>query len=118
MCIRDSPRDSRLFFFDLTDPAKRSREDILEVLQVISRFQGYAETCLGLNFNEALQVCETLGLSKGDKSKESKVLDFPPYEKFRKVPVRCFRFDKLPGHDSLCSAVAGKIQDQFLWTHQ
>ena len=65
------PRDSRLFFFDLTDPAKRSREDILEVLQVISRFQGYAETCLGLNFNEALQVCETLGLSKGDKSEES-----------------------------------------------
>ena len=65
------PRDSRLFFFDLTDPAKSSRESLLEVLQVISRFQGYAETCLGLNFNEALQVCETLGLSKGDKSEES-----------------------------------------------
>ena len=65
------PRDSRLFFFDLTDPAKRSREDILEVLQVISRFQGYAETCLGLNFNEALQVCETLELSKGGKTEES-----------------------------------------------
>ena len=59
-------------FLILPDPAKRLRRySLLEVLQVISRFQGYAETCLGLNFNEALQVCETLGLPKGDKSEES-----------------------------------------------
>ena len=65
------PRETRAFFFDLTDPAKRSKEDILEVLQVISRFQAHAETTLGLNFNEALQVCETLGLARGDKSENS-----------------------------------------------
>lgn len=65
------PKDNRSFFFDLTDPAKRSKEDILEVLKVISRFQSYAETTLGLNYNETLQVCETLGLATGDKSEES-----------------------------------------------
>ena len=65
------PRDNRSFFFDLTDPAKRSKEDIMEVLQVISRFQSHAETTLGLNYNETLQVCETLGLGTGDKSEDS-----------------------------------------------
>ena len=65
------PRDTRNFFFDLTDPAKRSTEDIREVLQVISRFQAHAEVTLGLNFNEALQVSETLGLGKGERNEES-----------------------------------------------
>jgi hypothetical protein len=65
------PRDTRNFFFDLTDPAKRSTEDIREVLQVISRFQAHAEVTLGLNFNEALQVSETLGLGSGEKDEES-----------------------------------------------
>lgn len=65
------PRDTRNFFFDLTDPAKRSTEDIREVLQVISRFQAHAEVTLGLNFNEALQVSETLGLASGEKDEES-----------------------------------------------
>ena len=37
------PRDTRSFFFDLTDPAKRSKDDIFEVLQVIGRFQAHAD---------------------------------------------------------------------------
>ena len=62
------PRDTRTFFFDLADPAKRSSSDIHEVLHVISRFQAHAEVTLGLNYNEGLQVCEVLGLKSGDKS--------------------------------------------------
>tara|TARA_B100002019_G_scaffold273835_1_gene270256 strand:+ start:480 stop:1592 length:1113 start_codon:yes stop_codon:yes gene_type:complete len=62
------PRDTRTFFFDLADPAKRSSSDIYEVLQVISRFQAHAEVTLGLNYNEGLQVCDVLGLKSGDKS--------------------------------------------------
>ena len=61
------PRDTRNFFFDLADPAKRSDSDINEVLQVISRFQAHAEVTLGLNYNEGLQVCEVLGLKSGNK---------------------------------------------------
>ena len=62
------PRDTRSFFFDLADPAKRSSSDINEVLQVISRFQAHAEVTLGLNYNEGLQVCDVLGLKSGSKS--------------------------------------------------
>ena len=65
------PRDTRNLFFDLTDPAKRSTEDIREVLQVISRFQAHAEVTLWLNFNEALQVSDTLGVNGGEKDEES-----------------------------------------------
>ncbi|MBT7650469.1 MAG: carbohydrate kinase family protein [Opitutae bacterium] len=65
------PADTRNFFFDLTDPAKRSTEDLREVLQVISRYQAHAEVTLGLNYNESLQVCQTLGLQEGDKDKDS-----------------------------------------------
>jgi len=65
------PRDTRSFFFDLADPAKRSSSDILEVLQVISRFQAYAEVTLGLYYNDGLQVCEVLGLDRGEKDGES-----------------------------------------------
>ena len=64
------PIDKRNFFFDLTDPAKRSAEDIREVLRVISRFQAHAEVTLGLNYNEALQVCETIDLKGGDKDED------------------------------------------------
>ena len=81
------PRDNRTFFFDLTDPAKRSKEDILEVLQVISRFQSHAESTLGLNYNETLQVCETLGVNSGDKSEES--LKKMSTEIRRKLDIGC-----------------------------
>ena len=62
------PLDTRNFFFDLTDPAKRSAEDLREVLQVISRYQAHAEVTLGLNHNEALQVL-ILGLQGGEKTR-------------------------------------------------
>jgi sugar/nucleoside kinase (ribokinase family) len=65
------PIDTRNFFFDLTDPAKRSAQDIREVLRVISRFQAHSEVTLGLNYNEALQVCETMDLKGGEKDEES-----------------------------------------------
>ena len=65
------PVDTRNFFFDLTDPAKRSTEDLREVLQVNSRYQAHAEVTLGLNYNESLQVCQTLGLQEGDKDKDA-----------------------------------------------
>ena len=65
------PRDTRNFFFDLADPAKRSSSDIAEVLQVISRFQAHSEVTLGLNYNEGLQVCDVLGLNAGEKDEGS-----------------------------------------------
>ena len=50
------PIDTRNFFFDLTDPAKRSSQDLLEVLKVISRWSGTWQLLFRIrNYNEALQ---------------------------------------------------------------
>ncbi len=48
-------------FFDLADPAKRSRKDIADALKLISRFEKHARVILGLNLGEARQVSEILG---------------------------------------------------------
>jgi sugar/nucleoside kinase (ribokinase family) len=55
------PRENgRTFFFDLADPAKRSKSEIAEVLSVISRFRSYGSVTLGLNYAEACQCAEVL----------------------------------------------------------
>lgn len=52
--------EPRQFFFDLADPAKRSRGDIRAVLMLIKRFQGFGNVSLGLNFSEAQQADSVL----------------------------------------------------------
>ncbi len=49
-------------FFDLTDPAKRSKEDLAGALKLVSGFEKHARVILGLNLGEARQVSEVLGL--------------------------------------------------------
>ena len=65
------PKESgRYFYFDLTDPAKRSRGDLKEVLAVISRFRSHGFVTLGLNFAEAQQVCDVLDLGEAEQGAE------------------------------------------------
>ena len=66
------PKESgRFFYFDLTDPAKRTRGDLKEVLSVISRFRSFGSVTLGLNLSEAQQICEILDLGEADESSKS-----------------------------------------------
>jgi sugar/nucleoside kinase (ribokinase family) len=57
------PRDGRIFFFDLADPEKRSRADLLEVLEIIARFGSFGSVTLGLNLKEAQRVHAELGFA-------------------------------------------------------
>jgi hypothetical protein len=54
--------EKRWVFFDLADPAKRTSEDIAEVLKIIAKFQKHFKVILGLNFNERRQIGEVLGI--------------------------------------------------------
>lgn len=54
------PARDRLFFFDLADPEKRSREDLLTALDVIGKFEKFGRVTLGLNLKEAQQVWAAL----------------------------------------------------------
>lgn len=65
------PNRERIFFFDLADPSMRSREDLMGVLRLIQGFEAYGRTVLGMNLNEAQQVCRTLGIPEPVSEKES-----------------------------------------------
>ncbi len=57
------PKSETLFFFDLADPEKRSRQDLKRVLGQISTLGQKARCLLGLNLRESEQVCHVLGLT-------------------------------------------------------
>jgi sugar/nucleoside kinase (ribokinase family) len=58
-------------FFDLADPAKRTREDIATVLGLIARFQEHANVILGLNLQEGRQIGEVLGFPACEETHEA-----------------------------------------------
>ena len=58
-------------FFDLADPAKRTREDIAAALGLIARFQQHAEVILGLNLQEGRQIGEVLGFAPCEETHEA-----------------------------------------------
>lgn len=51
----------RIFFFDLTDPEKRSADDLREVTSLLKDFEQFGKVILGLNLREAEQVDTLLG---------------------------------------------------------
>lgn len=60
----------RKIFFDLADPEKRTREDVVKALSLITEFEKYFDAILGLNEKEAYEIGGHLGLSTGDHSPE------------------------------------------------
>ncbi|MDR1890861.1 MAG: PfkB family carbohydrate kinase, partial [Puniceicoccales bacterium] len=52
---------NRLFFFDLADPEKRKRSELVEFLQVIGSHEKFGKSVLGLNVREAQQVLHATG---------------------------------------------------------
>jgi len=60
----------RTIFFDLADPEKRTREDILVALSLITRFEKYFDVILGLNEKEAYEVGGHLDMNTSDHSPE------------------------------------------------
>ncbi len=60
--------ERRWMFFDLADPAKRTREDLLHALELVHQFNTKFKVILGLNEKEAFEVGEVLGLPMPDGS--------------------------------------------------
>jgi sugar/nucleoside kinase (ribokinase family) len=63
-----SPR--RTLFFDLADPEKRTREDILWALDLIGQFEKHFNVILGLNEKEAHEIGHVFGLKPADDTRE------------------------------------------------
>jgi len=63
--------ERRWIFFDLADPAKRTRKDLLHALELIQKFNTKFRVILGLNEKEGLSVGDVLGLPLPDGSPNS-----------------------------------------------
>ena len=61
----------RWIFFDLADPAKRTTEDISKAVELIAKFQQYANVIFGLNLQEGRQIGEVLGLTPCEETPEA-----------------------------------------------
>ena len=60
--IPDPERHHRKLFIDLADPEKRTHQDILDALKLLTRFQDQVDVILGLNLKESLEIADVLGL--------------------------------------------------------
>jgi sugar/nucleoside kinase (ribokinase family) len=60
--VPDPERHNRKLFIDLADPEKRTHQDILDALKLLSRFQDQVDVILGLNLKESLEIADVLGL--------------------------------------------------------
>src|SRR5690606_19246660 len=60
----------RKVFFDLADPEKRTREDILKALNLITGFEKFFDAILGLNEKEAYEIGTHLGFDTSNRTPE------------------------------------------------
>lgn len=60
--IPNHERHERKLFIDLADPEKRTHDDILDALKLLSRFQDQIDVVLGLNLKESMEIADVLGL--------------------------------------------------------
>lgn len=64
--MKTANKRAKTLFFDLADPEKRTREDLLEALGKIGAFHAHGfTTILGLNKKEACEVAEAFGVAVG-----------------------------------------------------
>ncbi len=61
----------RLLFFDLADPEKRTKADILRALELIGAFRSYFDVVLGLNEKEGWEIAQALDLAAADQSHDA-----------------------------------------------
>ena len=72
-------------FIDLADPEKRTKEDILKALKLITAFEKYFDVILGLNQKESAEIGTALGLDISDQSEAG--LTKVGQEILKRVPV-------------------------------
>jgi len=90
-----------LAFFDLADPEKRTKEDILRAMSLISKFEGKFRTVLGLNEKEVYEIANVLGapIDENDKLKSAVMATY------EKLGIYCLVVHPVR---SACCAIGGQ----------
>ena len=94
---------NRIFFFDLADPEKRSKEDLLEVLDIFGKFEAFGKVILGLNLREAEQVDALLGFEPIENTPENLQIMAARIREALKLDTLVVH----PTHDAACATPEG-----------
>lgn len=93
----------RIFFFDLADPEKRSKKDLLEVLDIFGKFEAFGKVILGLNLREAEQVDRLLGFDPIENTPENLQVMAARIREALKLDTLVVH----PTHDAACATPEG-----------
>ncbi len=102
----------RTMFFDLADPEKRTREDILRALKLIAGFQQYFDVILGLNEKEVWEIAGVLDLDTTKHDRES--LGATAKEIARQVPVRTLVVHPVTYAFAVSNGVVSAVDGPFI----
>ncbi len=84
-----TPKNKKPFiFFDLADPEKRTRQDILHALSLIGKFQDKFNVILGLNEKEMFEVMGVYDLTITE-SERYKFLEYAAKAVYEKLSIYC-----------------------------
>ena len=91
-----------LAFFDLADPEKRTKEDILRAMNLISKFETKFRTILGLNEKEVYEIAEVFDIKLEENDEKLKNAVMAVYEK---MGIHCLMVHPVR---SACCAINGQ----------
>jgi hypothetical protein len=101
--LLDEKKKKPYAFFDLADPEKRTKEDIVDAMELISKFEEKFHTILGLNEKEAYEIAEALDIKIDDDSPDKlKVATMAIYEE---MGIHCLMVHPVR---SACCVIGGE----------
>ena len=99
--MKDQPTKP-LAFFDLADPEKRTKEDILAAMKLIGKFEAKFRAILGLNEKELYEIADVFGVKVADN------LEASTQAVFKELGIYCLMVH--PVHTACC-VVGGQYYD-------
>lgn len=88
----------RHFFFDLTDPSKKSSDEVMEVFELMKNYRTHGSVTLGLNENETHKLYGLLNQDGGEKdliAKGQYIFDSTQLDRLVVHPIdRCIVFEE------------------------
>jgi len=102
----------RFIFFDLADPQKRTDDDIVRALKLISQFQNYFDVILGMNEKEAGEIAEALGLPVPESNADSLVN--LAREVHQRVPVHTIAIHPVTYALAFCAGQADVVPGPYV----
>lgn len=76
-------------FFDLADPEKRTKEDILEAMKLIGKFEQKFKAVLGLNEKELYQIADVMGVTLDRSLDDAELLKKTIQDTYEKLGIYC-----------------------------